>query len=266
MRTPSWLTIVPIVVVVCLMAMLASGWPGTVAQAADRRGASAAGRTQAVSQQSNDNSGGNGSYSSGDNEDSNSSADNEENQSSGDNGESDNNSDGNDDNDNANHENVNVVPVPVPVPVSQPAPPPPPGPSTSADQVSQCLSNGATLVYQGPEGGIAVKSFQDNLDVSLTRVDPGAQPLPPGQILSTFVFRMTASPCGGSPYTVLPSEVNLAVSYTDALAAGHDESRFALMYYNGSAWTVAPKLYRDAANNHVSASVTGLGVYALVQQ
>jgi hypothetical protein len=65
---------------------------------------------------------------------------------------------------------------------------------------------------------------------------------------------------------VLPSEVNLALTYSDALAAGHDESRFALMYYNGTGWAAAPKLYQDPANNTVSASVTGLGVYALVQQ
>jgi len=80
------------------------------------------------------------------------------------------------------------------------------------------------------------------------------------------LFRLSASPCGGSPYSVLPMEVNLAVSYTDALTVERDESRFALMFYDGTTWTVAPKLYRDADNNHVSASVTGLGVYALVQQ
>jgi hypothetical protein len=48
-------------------------------------------------------------------------------------------------------------------------------------------------------------------------------------------------------------------------AAGCDETRFSLMFYDGAAWTVAPKLFRDPANNHGS-SVTGLGVYALVQQ
>jgi hypothetical protein len=77
---------------------------------------------------------------------------------------------------------------------------------------------------------------------------------------------MSASPCGGAPYSVLPIEVNLAVSYSDALAAGRDESRFALMHYDGTTWTTAPKLFRDAANYHVSVSVTELGVYALVQQ
>jgi hypothetical protein len=137
---------------------------------------------------------------------------------------------------------------------------------SEVDQASQCLSNGGTMFYQGPRGGVAVKSYQDNLNVTLTRLDPASQPPPPGEILGNFVFRMTASPCGGAAYTVLPSEVNLAVSYTDEVAAGHDESRFALMYFDGTGWTVAPKLFRDAANNHVSASVTGLGVYALVQQ
>jgi hypothetical protein len=248
MRTPSWLVIVPLFVVVWLMAMLASGWPGSVAWATDGERTWDAGHAVVLNAQDN-----------GDNEEG--SSDNSDNAESdnGDNGESDNNND--------NREDVNVVPVPVPVPASAPAPAPSgPAASSGVDQVSQCLANGGVLVYQGPEGGIAVKSFQDNLSITLARVDPASQPPPPGSILSTYIFRMTASPCGGAPYSVLPSEVNLAVSYTDALAAGRDETRFALMFYDGVGWTVAPKLVRDAANNHVSASVTGLGVYALVQQ
>ena len=158
-----------------------------------------------------------------------------------------------------------MVPVPVAVPV--PAPAPPPGPAVSSvDEVSQCLANGGMLVYHGPDAGIAVTSYQDNLNVTLTRVAPTAQPAPPGAIVGSYVFRLSASPCGGAPYSVLPLEVNLAISYSEALAAGRDETRFALMFYDGTTWTTAPKLFRDAANNHVSASVTGLGVYAVVQQ
>lgn len=250
MRTPSWLGIVPLFIAVWLMAMLASGWPGAVAHATDGQRTWDTGPTVALSQDDDDDDDTDDDEDDSDDED----MDNDDE-------DMDNDEDDADDNDNVD---VTVVPVPVPVPVSAP---PPAGPSVSpVDEVSQCLANGGMLVYQGPDAGIAVKSFQDNLNVTLTRVNPTSQPAPPGALVGNYVFRMSASPCGGAPYSVLPLEVNLAISYSDALAAGRDESRFALMRYDGTTWAVAPKLYQDAASNHVSASVTGLGVYALVQQ
>jgi hypothetical protein len=249
MRTPSWLGIVPLFVVVWLMAMLASGWPGAVAHATEGQWTRDAGQTVALSQDNDDES-------------------DDEHDTDGDNDEDDTDED-NDEGDGDDNDNVDdVTVVPVPVPVSAPAAAPPPaGPSVSTvDEVSQCLANGGMLVYQGPDAGIAVKSFQDNLNVTLTRVSPTSQPAPPGVLVGNYVLRLSASPCGGAPYSVLPSEANLAISYSDALAAGRDESRFALMFYDGTTWIAAPKLYKDPASNHVSASVTGLGVYALVQQ
>jgi hypothetical protein len=260
MRTPSWLVIVPLFVVVWLTAMLAFGWPGPVAHATQGQVTWDAGRAAMLNEQG-DNSDDDDQAEDADNDES----DDDDQTEDADNDESeddDNTEDDGDDND--NRDDVNVVPVPVPVPV--PAPPPP-GPSVSTvDEVSQCLANGGMLVYQGPDAGIAVRSFQDNLNVTLTRVNPTSQPAPPGVLVGNYVFRMSASPCGGAPYSVLPIEVNLAVSYSDALAAGRDEARFALMRYDGTTWTTAPKLFRDSANNHVSVSVTELGVYALVQQ
>jgi hypothetical protein len=224
---------VSLFVVVWLMAMLASSRPSTVAHATGGQQTRDAAHTVALSQDNDDDD---------DDDD-----DNDETDDDGDNDEDD-------EDDNENRDDVNVVPIPVPVP-AQPAAPAPSGSavSTGADQVSQCLANGELLVYQGPQGGIAVKSFQDNLSVTLARVDPASVPPPPAFIVSNYIFRMSASPCGGSPYSVLPSEVNLAVSYTDELAAGRDESRFALMFYDGATWTTAPKLFRDPAGNHVSA-------------
>lgn len=253
MRTPSWLGIVPLFIAVWLMAMLVSGWPGAVAHATDGQRTRDTGPTVALSQDDDDD----------DDTDDDDDADDDDMDEDEDNDEDvDNDEDDADDNDNV--DDITVVPVPVPVPVSAP---PPAGPSVSpVDEVSQCLANGGMLVYQGPDAGIAVKSFQDNLNVTLTRVNPTSQPAPPGALVGNYVFRMSASPCGGAPYSVLPLEVNLAISYSDALAAGRDESRFALMRYDGTTWTEAPKLYKDPASNHVSASVTGLGVYALVQQ
>jgi hypothetical protein len=255
MRAPSLRVIVPLVLVAWILAMLTSGRPGAVAHATDGQRGWDAGRAAAV-------------YAEGDNSDDDD-ADNMAADDDGDNVDADDDADNMDadaDNDESNNSNSNdnrgtvtVVPVSVPAPAVS-APPPP------VDEVSQCLANGGTLVYHGPEAGIAVKSFQDNLNVTLTRINPTSQPAPPGVLVGSYTFRLSASPCGGAPYSVLPTEANLAITYSDALAAGRDESRFALMRYDGTTWTVAPKLFRDAASNHVSASVTGLGVYALVQQ
>jgi hypothetical protein len=246
---PSWLVMVPLVVVVWFIAMLTSGWPGAVAHATTAQRTTDAGHAGVQKEDDNNNSNQNSNINNNTNNNSNSNTNDNESENS---------------NDNEHHEDVNVVPVPVPVSAPPPAPA---GPSVSqVDEVSQCLSNGGRLVYQGPDAGIAVTSYQDNLNVTLTRVSPTSQPAPPGVLIGNYVFRLSASPCGGAAYTVLPSEVNLAVSYSDGLAAGRDESRFALVRYDGSIWSTAPKLYRDADHNHVSASVAGLGVYALVQQ
>jgi hypothetical protein len=135
-----------------------------------------------------------------------------------------------------------------------------------AQLAAQCLQNGEILVAEYANAGVAVKSYQNNLFIRLTRLDPSNAPPPPGVVVSGFIFRMDGSSCGGQPYTVLPAEVNLGLSYSDQIAAGRDESRFELMFFNGQQWNTAPKLFADPSNNHVSASVTGLGVYALVQR
>jgi len=262
MRTPSWLVIVPLFLVIWVLAMLTSGQTGALAHATDGQRSWDAGRAAVVNAQ-NDNS-----ADDDDDDDMDEDGDNDEDNTGDDSADNDDADDDGEDNDNRG--DVTIVPVPVSVPAppaGAASPPPPSGQSMSTvDEVSQCLPSGGVLVYQGPQAGIAVTSYQDNLNVTLTRVDPAAQPAPPGAIVGSYVFRMSASPCGGAPYTVLPSEVNLAISYSDTLAAGRDETRFALMRYDGTTWSTAPKLFRDAANNHVSASVTGLGVYALVQQ
>jgi hypothetical protein len=254
MRMPSWRAIVPLFLIVWMLAMLTPGRPGTVAHATEGQRSWDAGHAAVVSAQNENTT-----------DDDDDTADNDDDADNSEDNTDEDDSDG-DDNSNDNRGEVVVVPVSVPAPAGA-APPPPSGQASSAvDEVSQCLPSGGVLVYQGPQAGIAVTSYQNNLNVTLTRVDPAAQPAPPGAIVGSYVFRMSASPCGGAPYTVLPSEVNLALSYSDTLAAGRDESRFALMRYDGTSWSTAPKLFRDAANNHVSASVTGLGVYALVQQ
>jgi hypothetical protein len=64
----------------------------------------------------------------------------------------------------------------------------------------------------------------------------------------------------------LPSEAIVGLTYNDLAISGRDESKFALMFYDGQQWAIAPKHFADPANNHVSSSTTRPGVYALVQQ
>ena len=54
MRTPSWLGIVPLFIVVWLMALMASGWPGAVAHATEAQRTRDAGPTVMLSQDDND--------------------------------------------------------------------------------------------------------------------------------------------------------------------------------------------------------------------
>jgi hypothetical protein len=148
---------------------------------------------------------------------------------------------------------------PPPPPPQQQAPPPPP-PQT---QASACLSSGGSVSLDLSDGVVTARVFQDNLSVSLERVDPGSVPGPPGGILGSLVFRVSASPCGGSWLGSLPGEGNLGVGYRDGVAAGKDEGRLRLMYWDGQRWSEAPKQATDPGANYVSSTISALGVYAL---
>ena len=148
-------------------------------------------------------------------------------------------------------------------------PPPPRGPSYNPppppDQGASCLGSGGTVTITLPGGGATVKVFQDNVYAELARVDPSSVPSP-GNLVGQLVFRLTASPCGGQAFSTLPGEANLGVRYSDDAAAGRDESKLTLLFYDGQRWTSAPKQATDPPNNYVSATVSTPGVYALVQQ
>ena len=149
------------------------------------------------------------------------------------------------------------APLLPPEPPTQSAPPP--------DQSATCLGNGGTVTIPLPGGGATVKVFQDNLFVELARVDPGSVPSP-GNLVGQLVFRVTAAPCGGQPLGALTNEANLGVTYTSDAASGRDESKFALMVYDGQRWAPAPKQANDPPNRYVSATIGAPGIYALVQQ
>jgi len=117
-----------------------------------------------------------------------------------------------------------------------------------------------------PDGTVTMKVFQDNLNVDLSRVDPGSVPPPPGGIVASLVFRLGASPCGGSGLAALPGEGNLGVAYRNRAGESGDKSKFTLMFWDGQSWVAAPKQARDPGSNYVSATITALGIYAVVPQ
>jgi hypothetical protein len=128
------------------------------------------------------------------------------------------------------------------------------------------LQNGQSLTLTLSDGSATVRAFQSGISFELSKVDAGSVPPPPGGIAGDLVFRVAAAPCGGSGLDVLSSAVNLGVGYRNRISETVDESKLTLMLYNGREWTVAPGSQPDPPNNYVSASVTGLGVYAVVQR
>jgi hypothetical protein len=166
--------------------------------------------------------------------------------------------------DNQSHDNDDddccAPPPPPPPPARNDAPPPQPA---SQNQASSCLSSGGSVTLQLSDGSVTAKVFQDNLNVTLERVDPGSVSAPPGGPLGSLVFRVSASPCGGSGLGSLPGEGNLGVSYSNSVVSGKDEGKLKLMYWDGQRWSEAPKQATDPGANYVSATISALGVYAL---
>jgi len=155
-----------------------------------------------------------------------------------------------------------------------PPPPPPPAPSSSggssgpppaaaSNQASGCLRNGGTVSLSLPDGSVTAKVFQDNVNVRLERVDSGSIPPPSDGYIGSLVFRVSASPCGGSDYGSLPNEANLGVNYNQGAVSGRDEDDLRLMYWDGQRWSATPKQTADPGANYVSATISALGVYAL---
>lgn len=154
-----------------------------------------------------------------------------------------------------NDDDCCAPPPPPPPPPQQQTPPPPP-----PNQASACLSSGGSVSLGLSDGTVTTKVFQDNLNVEVSKNDlpPG-----PGGLLGDLIFRVSASSCGGGGLGSLPGEGNLGVSYSSGVAAGKDEGRLRLVYWDGQRWSDAPKQATDPGANYVSATITALGVYAL---
>ncbi|MFN8634234.1 MAG: hypothetical protein U0893_10290 [Chloroflexota bacterium] len=168
---------------------------------------------------------------------------------------------GREENDNKD-DNDDDNPPPAPPPPPRQAPPPP----APVDNAGACLSSGGSVSLTLGGVGITAKAFQDGLALQLERVDGSGVPGPPGSVVGETVFRLSGSPCGGGAYGSLPNEVNLGVSYRNRVGESVDRGKLSLVYFDGQRWSPATKQANDPGANYISASVTAVGVYALVQQ
>ena len=184
----------------------------------------------------------------------------------GDDADDDNDNDGDD----AGDDNDNDVddddddPGPVgPAPVrSAPAAPPAP----------VCSTPGQEMAFQSSDGRITVRVFgtmTQSVKFSIRYpIDPALVPPSPGPMVDGVLFQLIAETCDGAPIAVLPAEVNLGTSYTDAEAAGLNEVNFSLSRLDTTAnqWRLAQKQVTDAPNNYTSATITEMGFYVLHQR
>ena len=179
----------------------------------------------------------------------------------GDNGDND---EDNGDNDEDNHDNDNSSPDPIYVDRIVQAPPPAP-----PDALSKCLAPGEQLIGAFRVGTLTVTAYSGDLLIELARIDRSAVPLPPYPLVEPAIIQVNASACStGVPFAALPVEVNITLDYTEEFAATADSSRFSMYYYDFASgqWSPAPKQLSAPENQVIAASVTGLGVYAIVQQ
>lgn len=163
----------------------------------------------------------------------------------------------NDQDDNDDGEDWEPLPPPIRHDLEPAAPPP--------DRVGRCIGSGGTVTLGLPGGTATFTGYQDGLYSEIERVDP-ASVTSPGNLVGQLLFRVAVSPCGGGGLSLLASEANLGVGYADAAAAGGDESKLALLFFDGQRWSPAPKQATDPPHNYVSATISTPGIYALVQQ
>ena len=96
-------------------------------------------------------------------------------------------------------------------------------------------------------------------------IDPASVPPAPGPVVGGLLFQLIAETCDGTPIAVLPAEVNLGVTYTDADAGGLNETNFTFSRLDTTAnqWLAVTKQATDPPANFASATVTEMGYYVL---
>lgn len=188
----------------------------------------------------------------GDNED-----DDNDDDADNDDGDDNDNSDDDDGGDGNDNDEVYVAPAP-----SAPAAPPAP----------VCSTPGQEMSFVSGDGRVNVRVFGNmNQSVKFSirhPIDPASVPPAPGAVVGGLLFQLIAESCDGAPLAALPAEVNLGVSYSDADAAGLNESNFTLSRLDTSAnqWRATAKQATDPPANYTSATIMEMGFYVLHQR
>ena len=88
-------------------------------------------------------------------------------------------------------------------------------------------------------------------------------PQPPGTFVLPLVYEIQASDCHAGSLAAFPSEVALAIRYTDIEAIGLDESRFVIgrLDMASGTWVPLERRANDPAANIVTATVVETGYY-----
>ena len=177
---------------------------------------------------------------------------------SGDNNNNDNGGDNNDDgDDNDNHSDGGMVSPP---------------PASAAPAAPACSTPGQEMAFVSGDGRVTVRVYgtmSQSVRFSIRQpIDPASVPPAPGPVVGGLLFQLIAESCGGSPIAVLPAEVNLGVSYTDADATGLNEANFMFsrLDTNANRWQAVTKQATDAPANFSSATIMDMGYYVLHQR
>jgi hypothetical protein len=122
-------------------------------------------------------------------------------------------------------------------------------------------------VISSPDGRVAVKVFPTmSRNVRITVRMVSNAPATPGQLVDGLTFSISGEFCEGGALTTLPAEVNLGVHYSDQDAGALNEASFTIARLSGTQWTPEAKQASDPTANYVSATITGLGTYAVYQR
>jgi hypothetical protein len=121
-------------------------------------------------------------------------------------------------------------------------------PVAAAAPVTPCLGPAQQIVLVVPQGRVIFRNNANGqqLQATLTRIDPATQPAPPAGSarlggLGGLVFSVTAAPCGGAAAPTVPGGASLSVQYTEAAAAGLNKASLRIVSLSpANVWTAVP--------------------------
>ena len=142
-------------------------------------------------------------------------------------------------------------------------------PASAAPAPAACSTPGQEMAFVSADGRVTVRVFgtmTQSVKFSIRQpVDPASVPPAPGPVVGGLLFQLIAETCDGTPIAVLPAEVNLGVTYTDADAGDLNETNFTFSRLDTTAnqWLAVTKQATDPPANFASATVTEMGYYVL---